>query len=557
MPVYNAGAYLSESLDSFLAGADENSEIVCVDDGSTDGSQKTLESYGEKISYHRQPHRGVNAARNQAVKLSRGEYLMFLDADDMCAPGRAAAQREAFRENPAPDIVFGRVQEFISPELPERERKKFSCSTVPVPACVPGAMMIRKDSFLNVGFFKEDLGLASFMEWYARAQEAGLRVKVLEETVLCRRIHGGNFSVRERAQLGSEYTSTLKNILDRRRGKIREEAAPSFSPGKARLNSRYEKLLKAAFSKTDAGARDLGNEWQTEQGIEDIDPQSVRIIPLLLERFPEIFETPLKIKFKSVYNRNWYLNQILFHEIKPVLETAGREGGKFFLSGGAGTAAAFYKDYGLRLVDDFDVAVADENFSDALHFSKKAGWSLDPGGLRSPFIPACRGISFYKTSPKHPALRWRLVVFKPAHEFWKEIRKMELQGSGVFVLSPAAQLFYTCAYGPRWGRPAKGWRPGPLIQWAADILRINASGDVDWDRFLDLAEHYGNLPVIRQVIEYFGAAFSLSIPAGALERLRTKAPAGEVSAVCERADAGVTLDFWIKRTFFYFKERMF
>ena len=89
MPVYNAMPYLTDCLDSVLAQTMRNFELICVDDGSTDESLNVLKSYAQKddrvrILTQRNQYAGV--ARNNGMDAARGEYLLFLDADDLFAP---------------------------------------------------------------------------------------------------------------------------------------------------------------------------------------------------------------------------------------------------------------------------------------------------------------------------------------------------------------------------------------------------------------------------------------------------------------------------------------
>lgn len=91
IPVYNAEKYLGRCLDSVLGQSYENVEIVAVNDGSSDGSPTILDEYaarypGRLVVEHR-PNGGVASARNRAIELARGEYLMFVDNDDYLDEG--------------------------------------------------------------------------------------------------------------------------------------------------------------------------------------------------------------------------------------------------------------------------------------------------------------------------------------------------------------------------------------------------------------------------------------------------------------------------------------
>ena len=86
IPVYNAEAYLSECLDSFLCQSFRDFEIICVNDGSTDGSLRILKSYAEKdkrIQVISQGNKGAGPARNEGFRHAGGKYVLFFDADDI------------------------------------------------------------------------------------------------------------------------------------------------------------------------------------------------------------------------------------------------------------------------------------------------------------------------------------------------------------------------------------------------------------------------------------------------------------------------------------------
>ncbi|MDR0979790.1 MAG: glycosyltransferase [Candidatus Nomurabacteria bacterium] len=89
VPVYNAAAYLAECLDSVLAQSEPDWELLLVDDGSTDASATIGQAYAKRdarICYVAQPNQGVSAARNHGLRLARGEFVAFLDADDALHP---------------------------------------------------------------------------------------------------------------------------------------------------------------------------------------------------------------------------------------------------------------------------------------------------------------------------------------------------------------------------------------------------------------------------------------------------------------------------------------
>lgn len=113
IPVHNAEPFLDRCLNSAAAQTEPELEIICVDDASTDASPAMLDAWAAADSRFRIVHRPVNggesAARNHGVALARGEYLAFLDHDDMLEPDACRLLYAAARESDA-DIVRGRVK---------------------------------------------------------------------------------------------------------------------------------------------------------------------------------------------------------------------------------------------------------------------------------------------------------------------------------------------------------------------------------------------------------------------------------------------------------------
>ncbi len=109
IPAYNAEIFIQELLDSILAQSHKNYEVICVDDGSTDGTPEILDSIGKKdkrfIVVH-QKNKGASAARNAGIRMARGEYLYIIDSDDcLLEDSIEILVEEAKKYNS--DIVYG------------------------------------------------------------------------------------------------------------------------------------------------------------------------------------------------------------------------------------------------------------------------------------------------------------------------------------------------------------------------------------------------------------------------------------------------------------------
>jgi glycosyltransferase involved in cell wall biosynthesis len=114
IPCYNAGPWLAETLESALAQSWADKEIIVINDGSRDDSlarARRFESRGVRIVG--QPNQGASAARNHGLRLARGEFIQFLDADDLLSPDKIARQVELLATRPAGTVAscaWGRFQ---------------------------------------------------------------------------------------------------------------------------------------------------------------------------------------------------------------------------------------------------------------------------------------------------------------------------------------------------------------------------------------------------------------------------------------------------------------
>ena len=212
IPVFNGARFLGAAIDSVLAQAHEPIEVIVVDDGSTDGSAGIAEAYGAPVRCQRQENAGAGSARNRGVETARGQYLAFLDADDLWTAGKLSLQLARLQADPGLDGVFGLVDHFVEPGA-----ERFEAAVQDGAAGqVPGTLLIRRDSFLRAGLLDPELRIGEFIEWYGRATEAGLRFETLPEVVLRRRIHGDNTTI----QLAGDrtgYLRIMREALARRR----------------------------------------------------------------------------------------------------------------------------------------------------------------------------------------------------------------------------------------------------------------------------------------------------------------------------------------------------
>jgi glycosyltransferase involved in cell wall biosynthesis len=214
--LYNAEGYLAEAIESILAQTYPVLEIIIIDDGSSDHSAQIAQNFGDKIIYKFQTNRGAASARNLGIELARGNFLAFLDADDLWEVDKLNLQVAAFTNEPNLDIVFGQVRHFYSPELEERNKIKIHCPSELMAGYYPGTMLIKKNSFHRVGMFETNWQVGEFISWYGKAKDLNMQIKMLPNLVMQRRLHTSNQGIYKKNAIG-DYARLLKHTLDRRR----------------------------------------------------------------------------------------------------------------------------------------------------------------------------------------------------------------------------------------------------------------------------------------------------------------------------------------------------
>ena len=105
IPCYNAEKFIFEAIESALNQTYSKVEVIVIDDGSSDRSVEVIQSFGDRVRFEAIDHKGACAARNRGLQLSKGEYIQFLDADDLLVANKIESQLPFLIDDRA-DLVF-------------------------------------------------------------------------------------------------------------------------------------------------------------------------------------------------------------------------------------------------------------------------------------------------------------------------------------------------------------------------------------------------------------------------------------------------------------------
>ena len=217
IPFHNAGKFFPEALRSVKSQTLSPLEIIVVDDGSDEPDRKLLENL-KGFSLIRQQNRGPAAARNTGIIAASGQFIAFLDADDLWLPDTLSSLYECIMSDPEIGGVIGKVQllwERPKENMPEKTEKLLN---LPFFALLFGTALLRKKTIEDVGFLNENLRFGEDTDFFLRMREQDFSLSKSPSTVLRYRLHEGNMT-KGKNPADLNVMLVLKKSLDRRRAK--------------------------------------------------------------------------------------------------------------------------------------------------------------------------------------------------------------------------------------------------------------------------------------------------------------------------------------------------
>jgi glycosyltransferase involved in cell wall biosynthesis len=178
VPAYNSASYIFETLESVRTQEYGNMEVLVIDDGSTDGQKELIDQFcklDSRFHYYYQDNRGVSTARNLGFEKSTGEYVAFLDADDVWLPDNLLVKLQKFETGD-----FGLVHsdgavinersvltgELLQGNEGELLNAMLAWQTTQVPG--PSSILVKRDVLSRVGLFDEALSTSADQDFFIR-----------------------------------------------------------------------------------------------------------------------------------------------------------------------------------------------------------------------------------------------------------------------------------------------------------------------------------------------------------------------------------------------------
>jgi len=200
MPVYNASAYIVEALESVLASTYRPIEVIVMDDGSTDDSLQVAKEYAQahpEVQVTTQPNAGASAARNHAIRLSNGEYILPVDADNRIHPLYIEEAEKVLETRPEVKVVSCRA-EFFGAKTGEWHTPPFSHALLARKNMIDTCAMYRRTDWNKTeGYVETCPAREDWMLWLALFETGGEFVR-LPEIRLFYRVREGSKRIQDR-----------------------------------------------------------------------------------------------------------------------------------------------------------------------------------------------------------------------------------------------------------------------------------------------------------------------------------------------------------------------
>ncbi len=269
IPAYNAGSLLRDAMESVFRQTFHDWEVVVVDDGSTVPAELPAGCCGDRVRHHRQANRGAAAARNLGIREASGEFIAFLDADDIWLPTKLAEQIPLLEGDPGVGLAYtdwavvseeGTVIPSFLSGKPRASGNAFE-ALVQCGVILTSGTMTRKSCLEAVGGFDETRGVAEDYDLWLRIAY-GWKIAVVEKPLVIKRSRRGSLSSNphrmalERVALFQKALRSFPQLSAKHRRLLRHELMRSY------WDVGYGDLVQGALgSARQQFARSLKAEW--------------------------------------------------------------------------------------------------------------------------------------------------------------------------------------------------------------------------------------------------------------------------------------------------------
>jgi glycosyltransferase involved in cell wall biosynthesis len=205
IPAYKVAPFIKATLDSVLAQTFSDYEIIVINDGSPDTEEleKHLKAYADRITYIQQANQGAGAARNAGLRVARGEFIAFLDGDDLWLPEFLQEQLVLINHGTGYDLVYADARNLNGPSLSRTTNMDVNPSAGPVTAeslisgkctVITSSVVARRACIIEAGLFDENFPNSQDFDLWLRLAKLGARMNYQKKVLVHRRVYAGSLA---------------------------------------------------------------------------------------------------------------------------------------------------------------------------------------------------------------------------------------------------------------------------------------------------------------------------------------------------------------------------
>jgi hypothetical protein len=287
-----------------------------------------------------------------------------------------------------------------------------------------------------------------------------------------------------------------------------------------RWPSEEQRLLLIAATHSGEPAVNAWRTWFRTAGFDSAGAAEHSLLPMVASNLRvhglESAEIP---RLKGLYRYNWSRNQLQFQRVKKALSALSAGGIETMVLKGAALTALGYYDRGSRVMTDVDVMVRPEDAERAVCLLDARGWLRTPehGAPVSQLTSVVHAMALTDRDGANLDLHWHMVhraCSPDADEpFWAAFKPVKLMGEETHAPAPTDLLLHACVHGA-------AWMPAQSFLWITDALAIIRTGNIDWQRLVELAIRAKVTLSLHRGLSYLEETFAVPVPPEVLRELQ-------------------------------------
>jgi Uncharacterised nucleotidyltransferase len=286
-------------------------------------------------------------------------------------------------------------------------------------------------------------------------------------------------------------------------------------PEPGRLADSSQRLLLRGALLEGEPALEAWREWERREEIDELDGASDGLVGLLYRNLEAHgVDHPTMPKLKGVYRHTWFNNQKVLRQAGVPIRALREAGIPTLALKGATLCPLYYRDWGVRIMEDFDLLVPPDQAADAMAVLRRIGATPPTVPRAEESVHLRHSVAFTHPDGWEMDLHWYSLWRSGSDQaLWEHAVPLDVGGEPTLAPGPTHQLLLVCVHGA-------DWAPNKPLRAVADATAVIQAGEVDWDLLVREAEERLLTLVLGSQLEYLRDVVDAPVPDDVLRRLR-------------------------------------